>query len=195
MKKNILLPLIALVFCFANYANNSEEMTTANVVSTQELSTSAAVLTNYTLFINAPMSEHSAPRPSENNDGISSEPVHFIEQIIQDDLKNGKHRQIHTRFPPEPNGYLHIGHAKAICLSFGLADKYNGLVNLRFDDTNPEKESQEYVDAIRRDLSWLGYNWSGGEFYTSDYFEQLYGFAVRLIEKGRIAWLDDFETV
>ena len=106
----------------------------------------------------APMSEHSAPRPSENNDGISSEPVHFIEQIIQDDLKNGKHRQIHTRFPPEPNGYLHIGHAKAICLSFGLADKYNGLVNLRFDDTNPDKESQEYVDAIRRDLSWLGTN-------------------------------------
>jgi glutaminyl-tRNA synthetase len=137
----------------------------------------------------APMSEYSAPRPSENNDGISSEPVHFIEQIIQDDLKNGKHRQIHTRFPPEPNGYLHIGHAKAICLSFGLADKYNGLVNLRFDDTNPEKESQEYVDAIRRDLSWLGYNWSGGEFYTSDYFEQLYGFAVRLIEKG-LAYVD-----
>ena len=115
--------------------------------------------------------------------------LHFIEQIVVDDLASGKHPQIHTRFPPEPNGYLHIGHAKAICLSFGLADKYDGLVNLRFDDTNPEKENQEYVDAIRRDVSWLGYTWNGGEFYTSDYFEQLYGFAVKLIEMGK-AYVD-----
>ena len=115
--------------------------------------------------------------------------LHFIEQIIADDLQSGKHQRIHTRFPPEPNGYLHIGHAKAICLSFGLAEKYDGLVNLRFDDTNPEKENQEYVDAIRRDVSWLGYEWNGGEFYTSDYFEQLYGFAVKLIELGK-AYVD-----
>lgn len=135
------------------------------------------------------MSEHSVQQPSGNRDGTPSESVHFIEQIIQDDLRSEKHRQIHTRFPPEPNGYLHIGHAKAICLSFGLAEKYEGLVNLRFDDTNPEKESQEYVDAIRRDVTWLGYYWSGGEFYTSDHFEQLYGFAVRLIEKG-LAYVD-----
>ena len=115
--------------------------------------------------------------------------LHFIEQIVVDDLASGKHPQIHTRFPPEPNGYLHIGHAKAICLSFGLAEKYDGLVNLRFDDTNPEKENQEYVDAIRRDVSWLGYTWNGGEFYTSDYFEQLYGFAVKLIDMGK-AYVD-----
>lgn len=115
--------------------------------------------------------------------------LHFIEQIIADDLASGKHGHIHTRFPPEPNGYLHIGHAKAICLSFGLAEKYNGTVNLRFDDTNPEKESQEYVDAIRRDVSWLGYDWNGGEHYTSDYFEQLHDFAVDLIRKGK-AYVD-----
>ena len=115
--------------------------------------------------------------------------LHFIEQIIVDDLQSGKHQRIHTRFPPEPNGYLHIGHAKAICLSFGLAEKYDGLVNLRFDDTNPEKENQEYVDAIRRDVTWLGYQWNGGEFYTSDYFDQLYGFAVKLIEIGK-AYVD-----
>ena len=135
------------------------------------------------------MSDHSAQRQMESNAGNPSDSVHFIEQIVLDDLKSEKHRQIHTRFPPEPNGYLHIGHAKAICLSFGLAEKYDGLVNLRFDDTNPEKESQEYVDAIRRDVTWLGYHWSGGEFYTSDYFEELFGFAVRLIEKG-LAYVD-----
>jgi glutaminyl-tRNA synthetase len=115
--------------------------------------------------------------------------LHFIEQIIEDDLKTGKHAAIHTRFPPEPNGYLHIGHAKAICLSFGLTEQYGGLTNLRFDDTNPEKESQEYVDAIKKDVSWLGFNWNGGEFYTSDYFEELYGFAMALIEKGA-AYID-----
>jgi len=132
------------------------------------------------------------PRPNHKESGsaLSNEPtVHFIEQIIQEDLASGKHKQIHTRFPPEPNGYLHIGHAKAICLSFGLAQKYDGKVNLRFDDTNPEKENQEYVDAIRRDVEWLGYHWNGGEFYTSDYFEELYGFAVQLIQKGK-AYVD-----
>lgn len=123
------------------------------------------------------------------NEGGESGPLHFIEQIIADDLNSGKHQRIHTRFPPEPNGHLHIGHAKAICLSFGLAEKHNGLVNLRFDDTNPEKENQAYVDAIKRDVSWLGYTWNGGEFYTSDYFETLFGFAVNLIEKGK-AYVD-----
>lgn len=114
---------------------------------------------------------------------------HFIQNIISADLDSGKHKQIHTRFPPEPNGHLHIGHAKAICLSFGLAEEHQGLVNLRFDDTNPEKESQEYVDAIRKDVSWLGYQWNGGEFYTSDHFERLYAFAVQLIEAGN-AYVD-----
>ena len=132
------------------------------------------------------MAEEHTTTSEKKEEGAS---LHFIEQIIADDLQSGKHQRIHTRFPPEPNGYLHIGHAKAICLSFGLAEKYEGLVNLRFDDTNPEKENQEYVDAIRRDVSWLGYDWNGGEFYTSDYFEQLHGFAVKLIELGK-AYVD-----
>ena len=132
------------------------------------------------------MAEEHTTTSGTKEEGAS---LHFIEQIIADDLQSGKHQRIHTRFPPEPNGYLHIGHAKAICLSFGLAEKYDGLVNLRFDDTNPEKENREYVDAIRRDVSWLGYEWNGGEFYTSDYFEQLYGFAVKLIELGK-AYVD-----
>lgn len=128
---------------------------------------------------------------SNDNHNADSErsSLHFIEQIVVDDLASGKHDRIHTRFPPEPNGYLHIGHAKAICLSFGLAEKYDGLVNLRFDDTNPDKENQEYVDAIRRDVTWLGYDWNGGEHYTSDYFNQLHGFAVDLIRKGK-AYVD-----
>lgn len=127
---------------------------------------------------------------SNDSHSADSEPsLNFIESIVADDLASGKHDRIHTRFPPEPNGHLHIGHAKAICLSFGLAEKYNGLVNLRFDDTNPEKENQAYVDAIRQDVSWLGYHWNGGEHYTSDYFEQLYQFAVDLIRKGK-AYVD-----
>ena len=120
---------------------------------------------------------------------LPERPLHFIEQIIEEDLSSGKHAAIHTRFPPEPNGYLHIGHAKAICLSFGLAEKYSGLANLRFDDTNPEKESQEYVDAIKKDVTWLGFNWNGGEYYTSDYFEELYRFALKLIDQGA-AYID-----
>jgi glutaminyl-tRNA synthetase len=136
------------------------------------------------------MAEKRTTTSRKKEEGAS---LHFIEQIIADDLQSGNHQRIHTRFPPEPNGYLHIGHAKAICLSFGLAEKYDGLVNLRFDDTNPEKENQEYVDAIRRDVTWLGYDWNGGEFYTSDYFEQLYGFAVKLIELGK-AYVDHQTT-
>lgn len=112
--------------------------------------------------------------------------LNFLEQIVENDLKNGLNQgKVLTRFPPEPNGYLHIGHAKSICLNFGLALKYNGKTNLRFDDTNPTKESTEYVDAIREDVHWLGFEWEKPEYYASDYFEKLYEFAVYLIKKGK----------
>lgn len=111
-------------------------------------------------------------------------PSHFIRQIIEADLANGKHQSIVTRFPPEPNGYLHVGHAKSICLNFGLAESYQGQCNLRFDDTNPEKETQEYVEAIEADVQWLGFSWTAPVRYASDYFETLYTCAVTLIEKG-----------
>ena len=116
--------------------------------------------------------------------------LNFIEQLIEGDLKSGRRKSIHTRFPPEPNGYLHIGHAKSIVLNFGLAEKYNGKCNLRFDDTNPEKEDVEYVDSIKRDIQWMGYDWEDREFYASDYFETLYGYAIQLIKKGK-AYVDD----
>ncbi|MEQ9424210.1 MAG: glutamine--tRNA ligase/YqeY domain fusion protein [Cyclobacteriaceae bacterium] len=119
--------------------------------------------------------------------------LNFIEQIIEEDLKSGKHTEITTRFPPEPNGYLHLGHAKSICLNFGLAKKYGGKTNLRFDDTNPEKEETEYVDSIMADVKWLGYEWDSEPKYASDYFEQLYGFAVQLIEMGK-AYVDDISA-
>jgi len=112
--------------------------------------------------------------------------LNFIEQIIEEDLKEGKNqKRVHTRFPPEPNGYLHIGHAKSICLNFGLSQSYNGKMNLRFDDTNPAKEETEYVESIKEDVKWLGADWEDREFYASDYFEQLYVWAVKLIEKGK----------
>ncbi|HRC31968.1 MAG TPA: glutamine--tRNA ligase/YqeY domain fusion protein [Bacteroidia bacterium] len=118
------------------------------------------------------------------------EKLNFIEQLVEEDLKTKKHDgRLLTRFPPEPNGYLHIGHAKSICLNFGLALKYGGKTNLRFDDTNPEKEETEYVESIKHDIKWLGFEWSE-ELYTSDYFEQLYDFAVILIKKG-LAYVDD----
>ncbi|MBN2863115.1 MAG: glutamine--tRNA ligase/YqeY domain fusion protein [Bacteroidales bacterium] len=118
-------------------------------------------------------------------------PVSFIEQIIIDDLKEGKNNsRIHTRFPPEPNGYLHIGHAKAICLDFGMAQKYDGKCNLRFDDTNPVKEETEYIDSIKEDIKWLGFDWEDREFYASDYFGKLFDFGVDLIRKG-LAYVDD----
>ena len=113
----------------------------------------------------------------------------FLEEIIDADLEAGKYKSIITRFPPEPNGYLHLGHAKSICLNFGLALKYGGKTNLRFDDTNPTKEETEYVDSIKSDVKWLGFNWAN-ELYASDYFEDLYGFAVKLINKG-LAYVDD----
>ena len=117
-----------------------------------------------------------------NNVPVSS---HFIKEIILEDLKNNKNQgRVHTRFPPEPNGYLHIGHAKSICLNFGLAAEFGGLCNLRFDDTNPAKEEVEYVDSIKEDVHWLGFDWGDREFYASDYFGKLYEFARQLIEKG-----------
>jgi glutaminyl-tRNA synthetase len=110
--------------------------------------------------------------------------LNFIEQNIEKDLKAGTYDKIITRFPPEPNGYLHIGHAKAICLNFGLAEKYEGQCNLRFDDTNPEKEETEYVDSIKTDIKWLGFDWDDREYFASDYFDTLYEYAIKLINKG-----------
>ncbi|MBO7490942.1 MAG: glutamine--tRNA ligase/YqeY domain fusion protein [Bacteroidales bacterium] len=116
--------------------------------------------------------------------------MNFIEQIIEEDIRQGKNdAKVHTRFPPEPNGYLHIGHAKSICLNFGIAKKYNGLCNLRFDDTNPVKEDTEYVDSIKEDIQWLGFQWAA-EYYASDYFDQLYLWAEQLISEG-LAYVDD----
>lgn len=121
---------------------------------------------------------------------IEDRSLNFLEEIIEEDLRNGKNEgRVHTRFPPEPNGYLHIGHAKSICLNFGIAQKYNGKTNLRFDDTNPSTEETEYVDSIRDDIHWLGFEWDE-ELYSSDYFEELFQFAVTLIEKG-LAYVDD----
>ncbi len=115
--------------------------------------------------------------------------LNFLEEIVEEDISKGKYTKILTRFPPEPNGYLHIGHAKSICLNFSLAKKYNGATNLRFDDTNPATEEVEYVDSIKYDVKWLGFDWAN-EFYTSDYFEELYNLAVKLIQKG-LAYVDD----
>ncbi|MBY8300199.1 glutamine--tRNA ligase [Vibrio fluvialis] len=117
-------------------------------------------------------------------------PSNFIRQIIDKDLADGKHTSVHTRFPPEPNGYLHIGHAKSICLNFGIAQDYQGQCNLRFDDTNPEKEDLEYVESIKKDVNWLGFEWSGDVCYSSDYFDKLYEYAVELIQKG-LAYVEE----
>ncbi|OOR98667.1 glutamine--tRNA ligase [Canicola haemoglobinophilus] len=117
-------------------------------------------------------------------------PTNFIRQIIDEDLAKGKHNNVYTRFPPEPNGYLHIGHAKSICLNFGIAQDYQGKCNLRFDDTNPVKEDVEYVDSIKQDVEWLGFKWEGEPRYASDYFDQLYAYAIELIEKG-LAYVDE----
>jgi len=120
------------------------------------------------------------------NNPEPKQPSNFIRRIIDEDLKQGKHQgKVHTRFPPEPNGYLHIGHAKSICLNFGIARDYDGLCNLRFDDTNPHKENVEYVEAIKEDVRWLGFDWGERLFYASNYFEQLYQYAVELIESGK----------
>ncbi|MXZ10373.1 MAG: glutamine--tRNA ligase/YqeY domain fusion protein [Gemmatimonadetes bacterium] len=112
-------------------------------------------------------------------------PTDFIREIVREDVKNGKHKKIVTRFPPEPNGYLHIGHAKAFCLDFGLAEEFDGQCNLRFDDTNPDREDTEYVESIQEDLKWMGFDWGDGLYFASDYFDQLYNYAVELIQQGK----------
>jgi glutaminyl-tRNA synthetase len=114
----------------------------------------------------------------------------FIRDIVAEDLAAGRVRDVVTRFPPEPNGYLHIGHAKAICLNFGIAEEFGGRCHLRFDDTNPTKEEQEYIDAIEADVRWLGFDWGEHLYHASDYFEQLYAWAEHLIQKG-LAYIDD----
>ncbi|MDA3952334.1 MAG: glutamine--tRNA ligase/YqeY domain fusion protein [Bacteroidales bacterium] len=128
---------------------------------------------------------------TENKETEEKKSLNFIESIIEDDIKNKKNNaEVCTRFPPEPNGYLHIGHAKSICLNFGLAQSYNGKTNLRFDDTNPEKEEVEYVESIKEDVNWLGFNWDGEARFTSDYFDKLYEWALKLINTG-FAYIDD----
>ena len=119
-------------------------------------------------------------------------PNHFLRAISKNDIANGKYDYVHTRFPPEPNGYLHLGHAKSICLNFGLAQDLEGKCNLRFDDTNPEKESAEYMESIRDTVAWLGFEWDK-LCYASDYYEHLYGFALELIDKG-LAYVDDLNA-
>ena len=133
------------------------------------------------------MNENSTENPSGDSPEYSTD---FIREAIKQDLREGRFDHVHTRFPPEPNAYLHIGHAKAIWIDYGVAQEFGGLFNLRFDDTNPVKEEIEYVDAIKEDIHWLGFDWEGREFYASDYFEQLYQFAVKLIQKGK-AYVDD----
>ena len=126
-----------------------------------------------------------------NASGEEKKPLNFVQQIVADDLAAGKNAgRLNTRFPPEPNGYLHIGHAKAICMDFGVAEMFGGTCNLRFDDTNPQKEDTEYVEAIMRDIHWLGYDWGDRLYYASDYFPKLYDFAIRLIKEGK-AYVDD----
>jgi glutaminyl-tRNA synthetase len=133
---------------------------------------------------------------SKSSDSTSSnldkqgKTIDFIREAVSEDLQNGRYDHVHTRFPPEPNGYLHIGHAKAFCIDFGIARDFGGKCNLRYDDTNPVKEDVEYVEAIKEDIHWLGFDWEEREFYASDYFEQLYEFAVKLIKKGK-AYIDD----
>jgi glutaminyl-tRNA synthetase len=127
------------------------------------------------------------------SDEVQPSPTNFIRQIIDEDLKSGKHTSIATRFPPEPNGYLHIGHAKSICLNFGIARDYNGTCNLRFDDTNPHKENVEFVEAIKADVHWLGFDWDDRLYFASDYFEKLHDYAVELIKKG-LAFVCDLDA-
>jgi glutaminyl-tRNA synthetase len=132
--------------------------------------------------------------PETKNDTTDSTPSNFIREIVEEDLKTGKYDgRVHTRFPPEPNGYLHIGHAKAIRITFGIAEEFGGLYNLRFDDTNPVKEEEEYVEAIKEDIRWLGFDWEDRLFYASDYFEQLYEWAVQLIKDGK-AYVDSLSS-
>ena len=131
--------------------------------------------------------KHTGNRPAESAEAADATPsLDFIRTLVAQDNQSGKYDgRVHTRFPPEPNGYLHIGHAKSICLNFGVAEENNGLTNLRFDDTNPTTEDTEYVESIQTDIRWLGFDWEGRLFHASDYFEQLYAYAEQLVEKGK----------
>src|ERR1700759_859033 len=131
------------------------------------------------------MSEKSAASAAETQAGRD-----FIRDIVSTDVESGKVKNVVTRFPPEPNGYLHIGHAKAIAIDFGIAEEFGGHCNLRFDDTNPTKEEQEFIDSIQKDVRWLGFDWAKNLFFASDYFERLYGWAEELIRAGK-AYVDD----
>lgn len=137
--------------------------------------------------------EDNKSQGTEQEAGQTPEKRNFIREIIDEDLKSGKYETVHTRFPPEPNGYLHIGHAKSICLNFGTAKDYRGVCNLRFDDTNPTKEDVEYVDSIQEDIRWLGFDWENRLYYASDYFEKLYEYAIVLIKKNK-AYVDDLNA-
>jgi glutaminyl-tRNA synthetase len=137
-------------------------------------------------------SSKSSVEPEAVNSAPESRPANFLQEKIAEDLESGKYQHVQTRFPPEPNGYLHIGHAKAICIDFGLADEFGGKTNLRFDDTNPEKEDTEYVDSIQEDVRWLGFDWEG-LYYASDYFDQIYEWAIQLIKAGK-AYVDDLNA-
>ncbi|MBN1223704.1 MAG: glutamine--tRNA ligase/YqeY domain fusion protein [Candidatus Aminicenantes bacterium] len=142
----------------------------------------------------SPENKENKKKTSPDRTDESALSLDFIRTIIDEDIKNKKNDgRVHTRFPPEPNGYLHIGHAKSICLNFGLAKEYNGLCNLRYDDTNPTKEETEYVESIKEDIRWLGFDWEDREFYASDYFEKIYEFAIVLINKGK-AYIDDLSA-
>jgi len=136
------------------------------------------------------MDERAVLTTPESSDGPPTDRADFIREIVAADVRAGRHSTIVTRFPPEPNGYLHIGHAKSICLNFGVARYFGGHCNLRFDDTNPLKEEQEYIDAIQDDIHWLGFDWGEHLYHASDYFEQLYEWAVHLIREG-LAFVDD----
>ncbi len=137
--------------------------------------------------------EDNKDKTGTSETGGTPERKNFVHEIVEEDLKSKRYDSVHTRFPPEPNGYLHIGHAKSICLNFGIAKDYKGLANLRFDDTNPTKEDVEYVDSIKTDIRWLGFDWDDREFYASDYFEKLYEYAAVLIRKGK-AYVDDLNA-
>src|SRR5690606_33199986 len=136
-------------------------------------------------FLHCPTTPSWMSPEAPMNKPETTPPAHFLRQIVQADLQSGKHTRIVTRFPPEPNGYLHIGHAKSICLNFGLAKEFGGVCHLRFDDTNPAKEEQEYIDSIKEDVRWLGFQWDGDVRYASDYFDQLYAWAIELIKAGK----------
>src|SRR6266496_963029 len=135
--------------------------------------------------------EDSRPPPDVTSHALGENPGNFVQDIVAEDVRLGKHEgRVVTRFPPEPNGYLHIGHAKSICLNFGLAQKFGGKCNLRYDDTNPETEDPEFVESIERDVRWLGFDWEGRKYFASDYFGRLYDFAIQLIKEEK-AYVDD----